>query len=310
MDFKPIPPSGQVEDLRKTASAPTQEEIEAEKQAKREKTRRNLRIIALCLAAYYFGSAIYSWYEESQHEANAVAEVNINNPLKDPQAFRDAFNALINAADTSLPIATANDSQDGFVAVLSTALEIQGHVKPQSKELQEVQIQTRYPDAFPPESILAFRSFVLACEQLANPAFTQEQADQLLSQAGLVPQVDANEDNKVFPNSTFRSNTYEYRTTFTSGPIDELTLIAVPLANLNSAASDAPLVDVTSDVPVIDGSSDVPAVEGSSDVPTVNVETAPASAYDSTATESAYNSTAPESNAVDTSSNSEDVPAL
>lgn len=277
MDFKPIPPSGQVEDLRKTASAPTPEEIEAEKQAKREKTRRNLRIIALCLAAYYFGSAIYSWYEESQHEANAVAEININNPLKDPQAFRDAFNALINAADTSLPIATANDSQEGFVAVLSTSLEIQGRMKPQSKELQEVQIQTRYPNAFPPESILAFRSFVLACEQLANPAFTQEQADQLLSQAGLVPQVDANEDNKVFPNSTFRSNAYEYRTNFTSGPIDELTLIAVPLANLNNAASDAPSVEVTTDVPVVEVSSDVPAST---------------------------------SNAADTASNSEDVPAL
>lgn len=242
MDLKPIPPSGQVADLRKENSAPTPEDIEAEKQAKREKVRRNLRIIALCLAAYYFASAFYSWYEESQHEANAVAEVNLNNPLQNAQLFRDSFNTIINSADTSLPIATANDTSEGFVAVLSTALELQGHMKPQSKELQDVQIQTRYPDAFPPESILAFRSFVLACERLANPAATQEQADQLLSQLSIVPQVDANEDNKVFPASKVRSQAYEYSTTFTSGPIDELTLIATPLANL-SLSIDAPNID-------------------------------------------------------------------
>lgn len=237
MDFKPIPPSGKVEDLRNVAPPPTPEQQEDAKQARRDKTRKNLRIIALCVAFYYFGSAFYSWYEESQHEANAVSVVNVANPLKDPQAFREHFNTLINSADTSLPIATANDSSSGFVAVLSPALELQGRMKPQSKELQELQIQTRYPDAFPPESIVAFRSFVLACEQLVEPNASYEQADQLLNQLGIIPQVDANEDNKMFPNSVVRSNAYEYRTLFTGGPIDELTLIAVPLANLEPAAA-------------------------------------------------------------------------
>lgn len=252
MDFKPIPPSGKVEDLRNVATEPTPEQRDAEKQAKREKTRRNLRIIALCLAVYYFGSAFYSWYEEAEHESNAITAVNIANPLKDPQLFRDTFNGLINAADTSLPIATANDSSSGFVSVLSPALELQGRMKPQSKELQEIQIQTRYPDAFPPESIVAFRSFVLACERLADPAATQEMADSLLTQVGLIPKVDANENDKQFPATTVRSNAYEYRTAFTGGPIDELTLIATPLANLYTPTQSMP-----GDVPSI---NDVPTV--------------------------------------------------
>ena len=36
--------------------------IKDEKQAKNDKVRRNLRIVALVLACYYFASAGYSWY--------------------------------------------------------------------------------------------------------------------------------------------------------------------------------------------------------------------------------------------------------
>lgn len=276
MDFRPIPPSGKVEDLRNVATQPTPEQQDAEKQAKREKTRRNLRIIALCLAVYYFGSAGYSWYEESQHEASAVTAVNMANPLKDPQVFRDTFNELINAADTSLPIATANDSSTGFVSVLSPALELQGHVKPQSKELQEIQIQTRYPDAFPPESIVAFRSFVLACERLADPNATPELADSLLTQVGLIPKVDANENDKQFPATIIRSNAYEYRSTFTGGPIDELTLIATPLANLNVPQNDVPSLGDTPAVPNNPdnvASSDVPNLAADSSLPAKSLQT-------------------------------------
>lgn len=269
MDPKPIPPSGTVEDLRKNPSvAKTPEQIEEEKQAKRDKVRKNLRIIAICLAVYYFGSAGYSWYEESQYDANAVAEVNMVNPLKDPKAFRDTFNGLLNAADTSLPVATANDTTEGFVAVLSTALELKGTNKPQSTELQQIQIQTRYPDAFPPESIVGFRSFVLACERLASPNATQEQADEILNKVGLVPKHDANENDKQFPASTVRSNAYEYRTTFTAGPIDELTLIAVPLANLEQPSADVPAI--TAPAP---SDSDVPSMETQATDTTTNSDT-------------------------------------
>lgn len=308
MDPKPIPPSGNVEDLRNAPAAKTPEQLEAEKLAKRDKVRRNLRIIALCLAAYYFASAGYSWYKESQY-ADAVAEVNAINPLKSPQMFREAFNELINAADTSLPVATANDTPEGFVSVLSTALELKGTNKPNSTELQEVQIQTRYPDAFPPESIVGFRSFVLACEKLALPNATAEQADQLLEQVSLIPRVDANEKGKQFPNTSVRSQAYEYRTTFNAGPINELTLIAVPLANLG--AGEAIPSEVT-----VDGAASSATADS---VSTTTADTAapadagaaaetPAASEATTdaATAAPANSTSPE----DSAAASSDVPSL
>ena len=63
MDFKPIPPDGKVADLRQQNQVKTQEQIAEEKQQKHDRVRRNLRLIALGVAAYYFISAGYSWYK-------------------------------------------------------------------------------------------------------------------------------------------------------------------------------------------------------------------------------------------------------
>lgn len=237
MDFKPIPPDGKVHDLRNAGKVKTEEEIQQEKQARNDKVRRNLRLFALVLAAYYFASAGYSWYQESRHEQSAVTEVSAANPLRDPVAFRTTFNNLINQADTSLPTANANDTPEGFVAVLSTAVEIQGYSKKDSKELQSVQIQTRYPDAFPPESLIAFQTFILACEKMASDSADINLANEILNGFGIIPEHDANEDNKVFPQATIRSQFYEYRTSFTPGPIDELTLVVTPLVNLSTGTN-------------------------------------------------------------------------
>lgn len=266
MDIKPTPPSGIVQDLRKTAPK-TPEEQAKEKQARHDKVRRNLRLFALVLAGYYFASAGWSLYQEKQHENNATVITNIQNPLHNPDQFRETFNTLLNKMDTSLPTANANNTPEGFIAVLSTAIEMQGFSKPNSKELAKVQIQTRYPDAFPPESVAAFRTFVLACETLANVNATQAEADQILNSLNIVPQVDANQDNKVFPNQSYQSGTYTYTVEFTSGPIDELTLTATPLA-LNQPENKASSTDsqTTEDIPTLE--TDVPTVETTdSDVP-------------------------------------------
>ena len=246
MDFKPVPPDGKVYDLRNQGKVKTTEEVEQEKKERHEKMRRNLRLVAIVLAIYYFASAGYSWYQESQLEDSAQVTngqfvAGMHNPLQDPQAFRDTFNSLLNQLDTSLPLANANDSTDGFVAVLSTAIEIRGYAKPNSKELEAVQIQTRYPDAFPPESLKSFQTFVLACERMADPNVSMDFADEVLRHIGLEPQLDANEDNKMFSPKTVHSNNFEYKSSFTSGPIDELTLVATPRYNLaHPSAAAAP----------------------------------------------------------------------
>ncbi len=262
MDPKPVPPDGKVYDLRQQGHVKTQEEVEQEKKEKHDKVRRNLRLVALVLAVYYFGSAAYTWYQESQLEESAVLAQNMANPLASPQDFRNTFNSLINAADTSLPTANANDTTDGFVAVLSTAVEMQGYAKPNSKELHRVQIQTRYPDAFPPESIVAFENFILACERMADPNATMERAHEVMTNIGLVPALDANPDNKIFEPTVVQSANYEYRTTFSAGPIDELTLVATPRINLTNS-SDVPALEpaiapVTEPVTAATDNADVP----------------------------------------------------
>ena len=285
MDFKPIPPSGKVEDLRNAPQAKTPEQLEEEKMARREKTRRNLRLIALVLAGYYFISAGYSWYQERQLEQQALLAES-ENPLSEPQRFRDTFNGLINGADTSLPTANANDTPDGFVAVLSPAVEIRGIALPNSRELHSLQIQTRYPDAFPPESLTAIENFILALERLADPKATHAEAQAMMRQMDIIPQPDANEDDKIFPEVKLDSLAYQYRTTFTHGPIDELTIIATPKsivakdqltpgimphtsANSASAAPVAatPSASYDYDVPPSD---EIPAYENMTDVPAAN----------------------------------------
>ena len=110
--------------------------------------------------------------------------------------------------------------------------------KPNSKELQSVQIQTRYPDAFPPESLKAFKTFILANERLYNSEADMALVDEVLNNLGIIPKFDANEDNKVFAPTTVQTDGYQYQTTFTSGPIDELTLVVTPRINLSSFTKD------------------------------------------------------------------------
>ena len=174
-----------------------------------------------------------------------------------------------------MPTANANDTPEGFIAVLSTAGEMKGVARPNSKELNNIQIQTRYPDAFPPESINAFQTFVLACELMANPSATQEEADAILD--SIIPRVDANEADKMFENMSVTSSAYRYETYFTSGPIDELTLTVTPLAHEmqttapvdnSSAASEAKEQDMAADTQDVSDVPPMPEEQGnSSDVP-------------------------------------------
>ena len=102
MSFKPIPPSGNVQDLR-NSKPKTQEQIDQEKQQKSDKVRRNLRLFALVLAGYYFASAGYSWYQQNKSESQAVVAVNEQNPLRDPAAFRKVLTVpLTKKKDTSI----------------------------------------------------------------------------------------------------------------------------------------------------------------------------------------------------------------
>ena len=196
------------------------EQLAEEKQVK---TRRAFRILAVCVALYYFGSAGFSYYQEKQLEGTVITT---QSAISDPRAFRENFNSVLAGLDTSLPKANANDTKEGFVAVLSPAVELRGFSKDGGIELGSVQIQTRYEGAMPPESVTAFRTFVATCE--GHSDFVE--ADKILNALNFVPEFDKNEDDKVFENLEVKTSTMIYKTSFTKGPLDELTLIVTPVA--------------------------------------------------------------------------------
>ena len=207
-----------------------EEKLAREKKAKHDRIRRNLRILALAVAAYYFVSAGYSWYQENQaenaKEASAMVDASVHAAqlFADPVAFRERFNDSINAQRSSLPTANANDSTEGFVAVLSPAIELRGVIPPDAQDIAYMQLQTRYPDALPPESITALRAFVLACENATD----QKQADEILNALGIIPTPDANEAGKVFAPTMVQSPGVRYELSFVDDAIDELTIKAFP----------------------------------------------------------------------------------
>ena len=207
-----------------------EEKLAREKKAKHDRIRRNLRILALAVAAYYFVSAGYSWYQENQaenaKEASAMVDASVHAAqlFADPVAFRERFNDSINAQRSSLPTANANDSTEGFVAVLSPSIELRGVIPPDAQDIAYMQLQTRYPDALPPESITALRAFVLACENATD----QKQADEILNALGIIPTPDANEAGKVFAPTMVQSPGVRYELSFVDDAIDELTIKAFP----------------------------------------------------------------------------------
>lgn len=195
---------------------------EERKKEKNDRIRRNLRMVALVVACYYFISAGYTWWEESKAENNPAAAAVQMQPLSNSQLFRERFNASLNEQRSSLPTANANDSSSGFIAVLSPAIELRGVLNEADGSVQYMQLQTRYPDALPPESLTALRAFVSACEDNSDPAY----ADRILSELGIEPEPDANEAGKVFEEVQVQSEKVHYTLSFSADAIDELTLRA------------------------------------------------------------------------------------
>lgn len=217
------------------AGEPAEKELTPEERAAKEKEernrrmRRNLRILALVVACYYFISAGYTWWQErerdgAQEGADMAASAQMSSVFANPQIFRDRFNASINEQRSSLPTANANDSTTGFIAVLSPAVELRGVVDEESQATLYMQLQTRYPDALPPESLTALRAFVCACEDTLDMA----KADEILDSLGIIPETDANEAGKFFEAAQIQTEHARYELSFTDDAIDELTLKAFP----------------------------------------------------------------------------------
>ena len=193
------------------------------KQIRHERVRRNLRILALFVAGYYFVSAGFSWYEESQREELAAQNAQLvqnEDPLSDGPTFRALYNQNLNTYDTALPTANANDSVEGFVAVLSPSIELRGFCNPGERKLYAAQVQSRFTQGLEKEGLNAISAFILTLEKDLN--LTAE----ILKNLGLIESEVLLKADHPFEKTQVQSPKYTYELNYLEGEIDELTLIA------------------------------------------------------------------------------------
>lgn len=190
---------------------------EEKKELNRQRMRRNLRIIAILVAAYYFITAFMSYYDEQQR-AKLNETLDVAQSISDPKLFRENFNTYLNQNDSILPLANANDDSNGFVAPLSTALELEGFNYENSKTIQKVQLSARFTDALSTDALLAFKAFIAACENTADDKYIES----ILFSLGII----SNEQEHNFENTKLVTNNRVYYVEYTQGPLNELVLSA------------------------------------------------------------------------------------
>lgn len=198
------------------------------KAERHEKMRRNLRILGLCVACYYFFSAGMSWWEDSQREkaieeaaSRGVAPAQI---LADGDSFCKFFNQYLNAMDTALPTANPLNNREGFTAVLSPAIELRGVARADEPGLEYVQWQSRFPNGLEQEGLNSLTAFILALEGTG----TEVRPEMILEAMEIRPEEALLNPDHAYRPMSVQSPWYQYELTFTDGPIDELTVKAYP----------------------------------------------------------------------------------
>ncbi len=141
-------------------NSPKTDSAQQEKLEKQERMRKNIRVIALCLAAYYFISAGFEWYEESQakermlnQEISTVFEntaVLSGNTEKALALFRNngaVFAAL--GADGTLT------SSDGTAAISTDA---------DSQKVRSVTFSAHYDKTLSHDAFALIKTFISSIE--------------------------------------------------------------------------------------------------------------------------------------------------
>ncbi len=193
---------------------------EEKKELNRQRMRRNLRIIALLVAAYYFITAFMSYYDEQQRE-KLNETLDVAQSISDPKLFRDNFNTYLNQKDSILPLANANDDSNGFIAPLSTALELEGFNYENSKTIQKVQLSARFTDTLSNDALVAFKAFIAACENTVDDKYIES----ILLSLGIISNETSTQEYN-FENTKLVTNNRVYYVEYTQGPLNELVLSA------------------------------------------------------------------------------------
>lgn len=197
-----------------------------EKLERQNRMRRNFRLLALFVAIYFFISAGYGYYNHA-----TLPKIDENLAASDtfihPEVFRNAFNACLSASGSALPTANADDTHDGYVAVLAPGLELRGLADPDTLLSTRVQVQARYPDALPPEAVDAIRAFVGACENTTD----EDHIRAIVHALGVDTDYGNNARGKEFKERKVQNDFgILYEISFTPGEPNELTVQATKIS--------------------------------------------------------------------------------
>ena len=137
----------------------TQDEI-----VKRERLRKNLRLLALAVALYYFFSAGYSYYEDSQAEKTRIV-TQVSDSFASKEEFLQVFNASNKLQNTEVEECKVN-GLNGFSFndhYPNTSFKAE-YEYGQDGRLGAITFEVPFHDGLSSQDLQSFKNFVAACE--------------------------------------------------------------------------------------------------------------------------------------------------
>ncbi|MBO6257918.1 MAG: hypothetical protein J6M93_01050 [Succinivibrio sp.] len=191
-----------------------QSELTAEqlKELKREKTRKNIRIIGFGLAIYYFISAGISWYEDSQLKKTQL--VSTDETVLTEAQFNEAYQKSAKIWHTDEPKAESGGTNTTF----RRRDGVKTDCSFEDSKLEKSCFKLSYAKTLSKEQIAELCSWLGAVENTSD----SEKIKKLTVRLGL----DEQSDQQFFTEGTLNTERLNYSVSFTDQGQKELSICA------------------------------------------------------------------------------------
>lgn len=191
-------------------SALTPEQL---KELKREKTRKNIRIIGIGLALYYFISAGLSWYEDSKIKETQLISTD-EFVLSDSQ-FNEAYRKSASLWQTTAPAVTVSDNK---VIYTTGTQNVQVECSFDNSKLEKATVSLTYPKTVSTSQLKEVRSFLGAVENTSD----SEKINKLVNRLGF----DEQSADQIFTEGSLSTEHISYTVSFRDGEPRQLSICA------------------------------------------------------------------------------------
>ncbi len=134
-------------------------ELTSEEIQKRDRMRKNLRLLALAAACYYFISAGFSFYEDSQAEKVRVVK-EIDNAFSSEKDFTTVFATALN--DGPVEAKSLPDGSGFYLTAKDGSSDISS--LNEDGKLAAVIFEAPFDEGLSKDEMLRLRAFLKACE--------------------------------------------------------------------------------------------------------------------------------------------------